>query len=144
LENQRASLALDPARPSYRNGRSGCGDLLTAAKRALILAKRALTLAKRALTMPRNRRSRCRETSVHDAAKHASYHRLFSRGTWDPDRLAFWLLQRLRSRLAVGPLRLVIDDTLCPKKGPEVFGLGTHLDAVRSTRKHKVFCFGHL
>lgn len=73
----------------------------------------------------------------------ASYHRFFSSGIWDPDRLGYWLLQRLRSGLAAGVLRLVIDDTLCPKKGPEVFGLGTHLDAVRSTRKHKVFCFGH-
>jgi hypothetical protein len=73
LENQRASLALDPARPSYRNGRSGVGDLLTAAKRALILAKRALTI-------PRNRRSRCRETSVHDAAKHALDLALAARG----------------------------------------------------------------
>jgi hypothetical protein len=73
----------------------------------------------------------------------AAYHRFFSRGTWDPDRLGFWLLQRLRSGLASGVLRLVVDDTLCPKKGPEVFGLGTHIDAVHSTRKHKVFCFGH-
>lgn len=73
----------------------------------------------------------------------AAYHRFFSRGTWDPDRLGFWLLQHLRSGLASGVLRLVVDDTLCPKKGPEVFGLGTHVDAVRSTRKHKVFCFGH-
>lgn len=73
----------------------------------------------------------------------AAYHRFFSRGTWAPDRLGFWLLQRLRSGLASGVLRLVVDDTLCPHKGPEVFGLGTHLDAVRSTRKHKVFCFGH-
>ena len=73
----------------------------------------------------------------------AAYHRFFSRGTWDPDRLGFWLLQRLRSGLAAGVLQLVIDDTLCPKKGPEVFGLGTHIDAVRSTKKHKVFCFGH-
>jgi hypothetical protein len=73
----------------------------------------------------------------------AAYHRFFSRGTWDPDRLGFWLLQRLRSGLASGVLHLVVDDTLCPKKGPEVFGLGTHLDAVRSTRKHKAFCFGH-
>jgi predicted metal-binding membrane protein len=24
-----------------------------------------------------------------------------------------------------------------------VFGIGTHLDAVRSTRRHRVFCFGH-
>jgi hypothetical protein len=73
----------------------------------------------------------------------ASYHRLFSSGIWDPDRLGFWLLHRLRSGLVAGTLRLVIDDTLCPKKGPKVFGIGTHIDAVRSTRKHKVFCFGH-
>jgi hypothetical protein len=70
----------------------------------------------------------------------ASYHRLFSSGSWDPDQLGFWLLHRLRSGLAAGALPLVIDDTLCPKKGPEVFGLGAHVDAVRSTRKHKVFC----
>ncbi|MFT3772608.1 MAG: transposase [Minicystis sp.] len=53
----------------------------------------------------------------------AAFHRFFSCGTWNPDRLGFWLLQRLRSGLATGPLRLVVDDTLCPKKGPEVFGL---------------------
>ena len=35
-------------------------------------------------------------------------------------------------------------DTLTPKKGPKIFGLGTHLDAVRSTRKHRVFAFGHV
>jgi hypothetical protein len=29
-------------------------------------------------------------------------------------------------------------------KGPRIFGLGTHLDAVRSTRKTKVFAFGHV
>jgi hypothetical protein len=72
-----------------------------------------------------------------------AYHRFFSRGTWDPDRLGFWLLQRLRRFVSEGVLRVAIDDTLCPHKGPEVFGLGTHVDAVRSTRKHKVFAFGH-
>lgn len=73
----------------------------------------------------------------------AAYHRFFSRGTWDPDRLGFWLLQRLRHLAPGHVLPVAIDDTLCPHKGPEVFGLGTHVDAVRSTRKHKVFAFGH-
>ena len=40
-------------------------------------------------------------------------------------------------------LHVVIDDTLAAKKGPHVFGIGSHLDAVRSTRRHRVFCFGH-
>lgn len=82
-------------------------------------------------------------TDVAQRCHWAAYHALFSRDVWDPDRLGFWLLQHIRSGLAPGVLGLVIDDTLCPKKGPEVFGLGTHIDAVHSTKKHKVFCFGH-
>ncbi len=37
-----------------------------------------------------------------------------------------------------------IDDTLAHHKGPHIFGLGCHLDAVRSSRKTKVFTFGHV
>jgi hypothetical protein len=40
-------------------------------------------------------------------------------------------------------VRICIDDTLAPKKGPQVFGIGSHIDAVRSTKRRKVFCFGH-
>ena len=40
-------------------------------------------------------------------------------------------------------MRVVLDDTLATKKGPHVFGIGCHLDAVRSTKKQKVFAFGH-
>ena len=72
-----------------------------------------------------------------------AYHRLFSRGTWHPDKLGWWLFQRLQKRSTQRVLRLVIDDTLCPKKGLHVFGIGSHLDAVRSTKKRKSFCFGH-
>ena len=46
--------------------------------------------------------------------------------------------------LAPGPLRLVLDDTLCTHKGPKVFGLGVHVDAVRSTRKRRLLTFGHV
>jgi hypothetical protein len=41
------------------------------------------------------------------------------------------------------PVRAAIDDTLAPKKGPHVFGIGSHLDAVHSTRRQRIFCFGH-
>jgi len=45
---------------------------------------------------------------------------------------------------ATGRLCLALDDTLTPKKGPTVFGLGCHLDAVRSTKRCRVFTFGHV
>lgn len=82
-------------------------------------------------------------TGVAGRRHHEAYHRFFSRGTWEPDRLGCWMFQRLLPFLGDGPLQVVIDDTLAPKKGPHVFGIGNHLDAVRSTRRHKIFSFGH-
>lgn len=70
------------------------------------------------------------------------FHRFFSRGTWEPDQLGHWVFDRLAHHLDA-TVRVVLDDTIAPKKGPEVFGIGTHLDAVRSTKKHRVFQFGH-
>ncbi len=76
---------------------------------------------------------------------HEGYHRFFSRGAWDPDEWGRALLRLLVRFVPDGePLRIVLDDTLAAHKGPQVFGLGTHLDAVRSTRLHRVFCFGHV
>jgi len=76
---------------------------------------------------------------------HEAFHRFFSRGSWSPDewgrRLFRLVLQLLPEGVA---LRVALDDTLAPKKGPKVFGIGIHLDAVRSTRRHRVFCFGHV
>lgn len=74
---------------------------------------------------------------------HEAFHRFFSRARWEPDDLGRWLFHRLTPYLSDDAVRAVIDDTLAPKKGPEVFGIATHVDAVRSTRKHRVFCFGH-
>src|SRR5262245_9520607 len=76
---------------------------------------------------------------------HEAFHRFFSRGTWHPDRLGYWLFSRVRRVLDLDPhgLRIVLDDTLAAKKGPHVFGIGSHLDAVRSTKRFRVFCFGH-
>jgi hypothetical protein len=80
------------------------------------------------------------------AWEHSAFHRVFSRRRWDLDALGKLWLVELVARMAARGLRLqfVIDDTLGSHKGPKVFGLGTHLDAVRSTRKTKVFTFGHV
>ncbi|HSW32392.1 MAG TPA: transposase [Steroidobacteraceae bacterium] len=83
-------------------------------------------------------------TGVAGRRHHEAFHRFFSRGTWDPDevgRLLFgWILRQLRHE---APVRVVLDDTLATKKGPHVFGIGSHIDAVRSTRRQKIFAFGH-
>lgn len=74
-----------------------------------------------------------------------AFHRFFSRGSWDPDLVGLLLLDRLVKLMAKDdPITAAIDDTLAAKKGPRVFGIGSHLDAVRSTRAFRVFCFGHV
>jgi len=76
---------------------------------------------------------------------HTAFYRFFSRGTWKPDAVGRLVLHALLARLAPDArIDLVIDDTLAKHKGPHIFGLGCHLDAVRSTRKTKVFAFGHV
>ena len=72
---------------------------------------------------------------------HEAFHRVFSRGTWDPDHLGLALLWRLHK--AGFPVRLLLDDTLCSKKGEAVHGICSHLDPVRSTKSVRVFTFGH-
>jgi DDE superfamily endonuclease len=83
-------------------------------------------------------------TSVAGRRHHEAFHRFFSRGTWDPDEMGRLLLGCILALLPdQAPLRLAVDDTLAPKKGPQVFGIGSHLDAVRSTRLFRIFSFGH-
>jgi len=77
---------------------------------------------------------------------HEAFHRFFSRGTWSPDTVGLLLLARIVAVLVSEdePLRLAIDDTLAKKKGAHVFGLGNHVDPVRSTKAMRVFAFGHV
>lgn len=75
---------------------------------------------------------------------HERFHRFFSRGTWSPDALGRLLFDRLLKWMATPTVRIVLDDTMTPKKGPHVFGIGSHLDPVRSSRKFRVFRFGHV
>jgi hypothetical protein len=74
---------------------------------------------------------------------HAAFHGFFARAAWSVDELGLRFAEKLAAMFD-GPLLAAIDDTLASKKGPKVFGIGCHVDAVRSTRKHKIFSFGHV
>lgn len=79
-------------------------------------------------------------TDVARRRHHEAFHRFFSRGTWKPDEVGRLLFTHVVRRLARGEVvRLVVDDTLAAKKGPDVLGIGSHLDAVRSTKRFRVF-----
>lgn len=73
----------------------------------------------------------------------SGFHRFFARGSWKPDVLGRVLFDQLMRHFGEQTLLIVIDDTVTSKKGPRIFGIGSHVDAVRSSRKHKVFTFGH-
>jgi hypothetical protein len=84
-------------------------------------------------------------TDVARRRHHEAFHRFFSRGAWRPDDVGLLLFEQLRKLCPADALLwAVIDDTLAAKKGPNVFGIGNHLDAVRSTKAFRVFCFGHV
>lgn len=72
----------------------------------------------------------------------AAFHRLLSRGRWSVDAVGEQVFRRILM-LETGSVRVVLDDTLTIKKGPKIFGLGNHLDPVHSTRRQKIFVFGH-
>ena len=81
-------------------------------------------------------------TRVSGRRHHEAFHRFFSRGAWDPDSLGFWLWLKLERLIPDGAIAVVLDDTLASKKGPHIFGIGSHLDPVRSTKLFRVFRFG--
>ncbi len=85
-------------------------------------------------------------TGVPGRRHHEAFHRFFSRGTWIPDRVGHLLFDKVTAKLVPrdSAIRAVVDDTLATKKGPEVFGIGSHLDPVRSTKAFRVFAFGHV
>jgi hypothetical protein len=74
---------------------------------------------------------------------HAAAYRLFSQAVWNFDEVARILLVRLLAAFVPGSrVWVVIDDTLCHKRGAKVAFGGIFLDAVLSSRRHKVFRFG--
>jgi hypothetical protein len=79
------------------------------------------------------------------SARHSHFpaFRLFSSAAWNWDEVCRILLLQLLAALTPGTrLWLVVDDTLCHKRGARVACGGIFLDAVLSSKRHKVFRFG--
>ncbi len=84
-----------------------------------------------------------------DEKHHSSIYRFLSEGRWLPDELGRVLFRLLLPRLGEEVLA-VVDDTLCRKGGPHIWGGGMHHDASNSTiglhteaARQVRFAFGH-
>jgi len=80
---------------------------------------------------------------------HSTLYRFFSRATWDTDELGLVLFRLVLALVPVAvPLTVLVDDTLCRKTGPHLWGGGMHRDPLGSSyggaggRTIK-FAFGH-
>lgn len=56
-------------------------------------------------------------TGVAGERHHEAFHRFFSRGSWDPDQIGYWLLRLLEKHLENAPLRVAIDERARSPKG---------------------------
>jgi hypothetical protein len=73
-----------------------------------------------------------------------SYYNFFERSAWTPKELAYRVALLILTRLKpVGPITLLVDDTLAHKRGKCVWGLGWFRDAVASTKKRVATASGH-
>lgn len=79
------------------------------------------------------------------ATRHfTTYHRFLSRATWNALTLAQVLAHQVLLLLPVdAPVLLAVDDTTERRWGPKVHGKGCHRDAIRSSQKRVIHCFGH-
>lgn len=75
---------------------------------------------------------------------HCPAYRLFSHAVWNWDEvMKVLLVQLLTTFVPDAHIWLVIDDTLCHKRGANVAFGGIFLDAVLSSRRHKTLRFGN-
>lgn len=74
----------------------------------------------------------------------SDYHRVFSRAAW-----TLWLPGMILARAILAwtepdeTILLPVDDTCCQHRGKKVYGKGCHHDAVRSSKTHIVWRWGH-
>ena len=80
---------------------------------------------------------------------HSSHYRFLSHGRWSTDAMAKAMFCKLL-RFSKGQVRVAIDDTLCHKGGPHIFGASMHYDSHTSTYgrgttegRKSSFAFGH-
>ena len=104
----------------------------------ILLIGAILTPGKRTVT------AALRIMGLSDEKHFINYHRVLSRATWSGlalSRILFGLLVALLLS-ANAPILVVIDDTLERRRGAKIKAKGVFRDAVRSSEKHLVTCFG--
>ncbi len=75
---------------------------------------------------------------------HSRYHRFFSHSVWELDLLWMVLAKLLITIFApTGLIELAGDDTLCRKRGLNVYGTGMHHDPLISSRAKPLVSWGH-
>jgi hypothetical protein len=73
-----------------------------------------------------------------------TFYNFFERSAWTPTGLAYRVAVLVLTRLPfLGPITLLVDDTLAHKRGRSVWGLGWFRDAVASTQKRVATASGH-
>jgi hypothetical protein len=89
--------------------------------------------------------SRVWETTGQTRSRHhAAAFRLFSQAVWNWDEVMRLLLVAILKTFIPGTrVWVVVDDTLCHKRGAKVAFGGIFLDAVLSSKRHKTFRFGN-
>jgi hypothetical protein len=75
---------------------------------------------------------------------HSRYHRFFSHARWSLDTLGLALASLLVRLFApLGLIEVVLDDTLCRKRGLTLYGAGMHHDPLISSRAKPLVSWGH-
>jgi hypothetical protein len=69
------------------------------------------------------------------------YHRVLSRASWNPLQGGKILLKQLMEGMT-GPLVIAVDEHIERRQGRKIKAIGCYRDAVRSSQKHIVKCFG--
>jgi hypothetical protein len=73
------------------------------------------------------------------------YHRFFSKNAWSLDALCMTIASLLIDAFVPdGAIILALDDTLCRKRGLNLFGAGMHHDPLLSSKKVKLVSWGHV
>lgn len=72
------------------------------------------------------------------------FHRFFSRNVWSLDSVCLTLISLLIDVFApTGIIALAVDDTLCRKRGLNLYGAGMHHDPLISSKAVKLVSWGH-
>ena len=81
--------------------------------------------------------------AVDPTKHHSAYHRIFASATWSIDQVGLALFDLTTKIVPQQVYHLVGDDTLVPKFGLKIYGVGMHRDACNSSRGHTSFRWGH-